>query len=142
MATGDVISMLAQAQSPAARIDDPVLRDPSQDDAARFSQIMGKGLPPDDGIPEVGRLDGPRPASMDSEGLGDGMIRSMDQVGRQFTRQTAEVEAVLAQDLSQLSFPQLLSLQFRLAETSLTADLYSKIIQKGTQHIDQLTKLQ
>jgi hypothetical protein len=139
---GEVMALIAEGTAHADRLDTPVLGAANADDSARFSGMLAT---PDD---EVAPVDAPY--AVDEAGrvasnpgtLGDSIIRSMEAMGRGYTEKSARIKNVLVDGAEPISTIDLIRLQFDMIDTSIMVDLISKTVQKSTQHIDQLTKLQ
>lgn len=138
----DVINLVAQATTPSPWVDTPVLRDVPDAEAARFTDVLqapqaGQGIQAPSDMPEVFSVTPGQPGH-----LGDAILRSMEEAGRQYVAKTQEVSQLLVDRSQELSTTSLLRLQIQLTDASMYVDLLGKAVSKATQHIDQLTKLQ
>lgn len=139
---GDVINLMAQATASTPWVDTPVLRDVPDSDAARFTDVLqapqavqGAQLAPE--LSPVSSVSPSQPGH-----LGDAILRSMEEAGRQYVAKTQEIHHVLLDRSQDLSTTSVLRLQVQLTDASMFVDLLGKAVSKFTQHIDQLTKLQ
>jgi type III secretion system YscI/HrpB-like protein len=137
---GEIASLVAQASSSSAWVDAPTLRSASENDASRLADLLSEQTPQSPAT----NLDANIITETGDAGLsmGDAILRSLDSIGRSYKSKSLEIDALLAVDGAKLSTTDLLRIQFQLIDASLQVDLVSKAISKGTQHIDQLTKLQ
>lgn len=139
----DVINLVAQATTPSPWVDTPVLRDVPDAEAARFTDVLQapQAAPPavqaPSDLPSVYSVSPGEPGH-----LGDAILRSMEEAGRQYVAKTQEIHQVLLDRSQELSTTSLLRLQVQLTDASMFVDLLGKAVSKATQHIDQLTKLQ
>lgn len=139
---GDVINLMAQATASTPWVDTPVLRDVPDSDAARFTDVLQapqsvQGAPAPSELAPVSSVSASEPGH-----LGDAILRSMEEAGRQYVAKTQEIHQVLLDRSQELSTTSLLRLQVQLTDASMFVDLLGKAVSKATQHIDQLTKLQ
>lgn len=141
----DVINLVAQATTPSPWVDTPVLRDVPDAEAARFTDVLQATQGPQAGPAVQAPSDLPSVSSV-SPGepghLGDAILRSMEEAGRQYAAKTQEIHQVLLDRSQELSTTSLLRLQVQLTDASMFVDLLGKAVSKATQHVDQLTKLQ
>ena len=138
----DVINLVAQATTPSPWVDTPVLRDVPDAEAARFTDVLQapqtvQGIQAPSDMPPVYSVSPSEPGH-----LGDAILRSMEEAGRQYVAKTQEIHNVLLDRSQELSTTSLLRLQVQLTDASMFVDLLGKAVSKATQHIDQLTKLQ
>jgi type III secretion system YscI/HrpB-like protein len=138
----DMINLVAQAATPSPWVDTPVLRDVPDAEAARFTDVLqapqaAQGIQAPSDVPEVYSVSPGQPGH-----LGDAILRSMEEVGRQYAAKTQEIHQVFLDRSQELSTTSLLRLQVQLTDASMFVDLLGKAVSKATQHIDQLTKLQ
>ena len=141
----DVINLVAQAATPSPWVDTPVLRDVPDAEAARFTDVLQAPQAPaaPQGVQAPSDLPWVYPVSPSEPGhLGDAILRSMEEAGRQYVAKTQEIHHVLLDRSQELSTTSLLRLQVQLTDASMFVDLLGKAVSKATQHIDQLTKLQ
>ncbi|VTU27099.1 hypothetical protein H4CHR_01926 [Variovorax sp. PBS-H4] len=127
---GEIISMMAQGALPAARLDEPVLGAAPAADVARFAEAMAPRAAPDSFVSSVA---GVEPGSF---------FDSIRLVGQNYTQISHEMKGVLGKGVGNIDSFDLIKLQFQMIDTSMMVDLVSRTLQKATQHIDQLTKLQ
>lgn len=133
---GDVINLVAQATTSPAWVDTPVLREVSESEAARFTDVLQPPQAPMD-MPPVAPSTAVEPGH-----LGDAILRSMEGAGREYMARTQEIHAALTERGQEISTTALLRLQVQLTDASMFVDLLGKAVSKATQHVDQLTKLQ
>jgi type III secretion system YscI/HrpB-like protein len=133
---GDVINLVAQATTSPAWVDTPVLRDVPETEAARFTDVLQAPQAPLD-VPPAAPVAGSEPGH-----LGDAILRSMENAGREYIARTQEIHAALSERGQEISTTALLRLQVQLTDASMFVDLLGKAVSKATQHVDQLTKLQ
>jgi type III secretion system YscI/HrpB-like protein len=133
---GDVITMVAQATTSSAWVDTPVLREVPESEAARFTDVLQPPQAPMD-MPPVAPS-----AAAEGGHLGDAILRSMEQAGREYMAKTQEIHMALSERAQEISTTALLRLQVQLTDASMFVDLLGKAVSKATQHVDQLTKLQ
>lgn len=135
----DGINLVAQATTSPAWVDTPVLREAPDADAARFTDALQGHQPPQ------APLDAP-PEALPGVGgpgnLGDAILRSMEEAGREYMAKTQEIHTALTERGQELTTTALLRLQVQLTDASMFVDLLGKAVSKATQHVDQLTKLQ
>ena len=74
--------------------------------------------------------------------MGDSILRNLDAIGRAYKNKSSEVDRTLGVDGIELTAGHLLRLQFQLLDQSVLVDMVSKVVSKGVQEVDQLTKLQ
>jgi hypothetical protein len=127
---GEIISMMAQGALPAARLDEPVLGPAPAADVARFAEAMGPRAAPE---PMVSSVAGVEPGSF---------FDSIRLVGQNYTQMSLEMKSVLGKGPANIDSFDLIKLQLQMVDSSMLVDLVSRTVQKATQHIDQLTKLQ
>jgi hypothetical protein len=144
---GEIISMLAQATPPAARLDEPLQGSAPAAEAARFSQLMSPDAPgaaPPQAPEAVSPASQAQAARMETTGaaLGDRILRGMQAAGRGYVEHASKAHSVLDGGAGALTTSDMLRLQFHMTESSLMVDLFSKLTQKFTQHINELTKVQ
>jgi hypothetical protein len=145
----DVVSVVAQATSSSTWVDAPVSSTVSDSDAARFadlmstqtsqaqapSQVQGPSAVAPTGVAETSAV---RP----SRSIGDAILSKFDSLGRHYVEQNSEINSFLSVDGAQLSPGRLLQLQIQMLDQSVVVDVASRVISKGVQEVDQLTKLQ
>lgn len=127
---GEIISMMAQGALPAARLDEPMLGPAPAGDVARFAEAMGSHAAPE---PMLTGVAGIEPGSF---------FDSVRLVGQNYTQMSLEMKSVLGKGPANIDSFDLIKLQLQMIDTSMVVDLVSRTVQKATQHIDQLTKLQ
>lgn len=127
---GEIISMMAQGTLPAARLDEPVLGPAAAGDVARFAEAMGSRTAPEPMLSSVG---GVEPGSF---------FDSIRLVGQNYSQLSLEMKSVLGKGPAHIDSFDLIKLQLQMIDTSMMVDLVSRTVQKATQHIDQLSKLQ
>ena len=133
---GDVINMVAQATTSSAWVDTPVLREVPESEAGRFTDVLQAPQAPLD-MPPVAPSAAAEPGH-----LGDAILRSMEEAGREYAAKTQEIHMALSERAQEISTTALLRLQVQLTDASMFVDLLGKAVSKATQHVDQLTKLQ
>jgi hypothetical protein len=151
----DVVSVVAQATSSSTWVDAPVSSTVSDSDAARFadlmstqtsqaqapsqvqatSQVQGPSAVAPTGVAETSAV---RPG----RSIGDAILSKFDSLGRHYVEQNSEINSFLSVDGAQLSPGRLLQLQIQMLDQSVVVDVASRVISKGVQEVDQLTKLQ
>ncbi|NIM41995.1 MAG: hypothetical protein GTN86_12575 [Xanthomonadales bacterium] len=136
---GDVINLVAQATTSPAWVDTPVLREVPESEAARFTDVLQALQAPQAPLdaPLAAPVAGSEPGH-----LGDAILRSMENAGREYLAKTQEIHAALTERGQEISTTTLLRLQVQLTDASMFVDLLGKAVSKATQHVDQLTKLQ
>lgn len=134
----EVTAVIAQATTGSSWVDTPVLSSPSESDAGRLADLLS-----------AQNVQAEAPSSLsavkptDNVSMGDAILRSLDAAGRSYQEKSAGIRKLMAvENTTPLTTSDLLRMQFELLDTSMQVDLISKTISKGTQHIDQLTKLQ
>ncbi|GAA4348454.1 hypothetical protein GCM10023165_34280 [Variovorax defluvii] len=130
---GEIISILSQGALPGARLDEPVLGPAAASDVSRFANAMASPAGASHGWADVGEVA--------RAGWSDAFMHSMQEFGRGYAEQSNRIKQILS-DPTQVGATELLSIQLGLVDTSLRVELVSRAVQKATQHIDQLTKLQ
>jgi len=141
---GEIISMLAQATPPAGRVDEPVLREPLQDEVSRFNSEMAHGVAPVDAASAAAGQPASHVRAVDAAShgtLGDRILNTFQEAGREFKEHAAHVDGIVKSGFKHVHTVDLLRVHWELANSSLVADLVGKVVQKTTQHIDTLTKL-
>ncbi|HTH80750.1 MAG TPA: EscI/YscI/HrpB family type III secretion system inner rod protein [Ramlibacter sp.] len=151
----DVVSVVAQATTSSTWVDAPVSSTVSDSDAARFadlmstqtsqaqapsqvqatSQVQGPSAVAPTGVAETSAV---RPG----RSIGDAILSKFDSLGRHYVEQNSEINSFLSVDGAQLSPGRLLQLQIQMLDQSVVVDVASRVISKGVQEVDQLTKLQ
>jgi type III secretion system YscI/HrpB-like protein len=137
---GEIISVVAQASTQSSWVDTPVMRSVSESDAGRLADLLSMQ---EVQAPAPGQ--GPAPVAdtaPSNNSIGDAILRSMDSAGRSYKAKAGEIDQLMTVDSAKFTTTDLLRIQFQLINASMQVDLISKAISKGTQHIDQLTKLQ
>jgi len=137
---GEIISVVAQATSQSSWVDSAAFSSVSESDAARLSDLMSTQQVQAQ-APDGAAAPGPASPQGPGKSMGDAILRSMDATGRNYKAKIEEMNLKLANP-QEMTTSDLLRMQFQLIDTSMQVDLISKAISKGTQHIDQLTKLQ
>jgi hypothetical protein len=146
----DVVSVVAQASTSSNWVDAPVSSTVSDSDAARFadlmstqatqaqapSQVQGPSVVPPTGVAETSAAHRP------GRSMGDAILSNLDSLGRHYTEQNSEINSFLSADGAELSPGRLLRLQIQMLDQSVVVDVASRVISKGVQELDQLTKLQ
>lgn len=134
----EVVTVLAQATTGSSWVDTPVLSSVSESDAARMSDLLS-----------TQSVQSQAPAALSSvtppsgNTIGDAILRSLEAAGRSYVDKSAGIHKLVSVENTQpITSKDLLRMQFELLDTSLQVDLISKVVSKGTQHVDQLTKLQ
>ena len=80
--------------------------------------------------------------AIDTKSLGDVLLKRLDVVGNNFTKNIQRTHQILDTLPSDLRIQDMLRLQLEMASISLEVELVGKGVQKAVQHVDQLTKLQ
>lgn len=81
-------------------------------------------------------------SSVGPKNLGDVLLKRLDVIGNNFTKNIQRTHKLLDNLPSELRVQDLLKLQLEMASISLEVELVGKGVQKAVQHVDQLTKLQ
>lgn len=138
----DMINLVAQAATPSPWVDTPVLRDVPEAEAARFTDVLqapqaAQGIQAPSDVPEVSSVSPGQPGH-----LGDAILRSMEEMGRQYAAKTQEIHRVFTDRSPELSTTSLLRLQLQLTDASMFVDLLGKTLSKATQSLDQVIRVQ
>jgi len=131
---GEIVSLMAQGALPSARLDEPVLGPAAGPDVARFDNAMASPVTADIGVPNI--------ADVARSSWSDAFMHSMQEFGRSYAEQSSQIKHIMSDNAHDLGAMDLLRIQVGLVETSMQVELASRFVQKATQHIDQLTKLQ
>ena len=153
----DVVSVVAQATTSSTWVDAPVSSTVSDSDAARFADLMStqtsqaQAQAPSQ-VQATSQVQGPSAvaptgaaetsAVRPSRSIGDAILSKFDSLGRHYVEQNSEINSFLSVDGAQLSPGRLLQLQIQMLDQSVVVDVASRVISKGVQEVDQLTKLQ
>jgi hypothetical protein len=81
-------------------------------------------------------------AAIDTKSMGDVLLKRLDVVGNNFTKNIQRTHQILDTLPADLRVQDMLRLQLEMASISLEVELVGKGVQKAVQHVDQLTKLQ
>jgi hypothetical protein len=145
----DVVSVVAQATTSSTWVDSPVSSTVSDSDAARFADLMSTQ---NSQAQAPSQLDGPSvvpptgatetSAVRTGRNIGDTILSNLDSLGRHYVDQNTEINSFLSVDGADLSPSRLLQVQIKMLDQSVVVDVASRVISKGVQELDQLTKLQ
>jgi hypothetical protein len=127
---GEIIAMMAQGSLPAARLDEPMLGPAPPADVARFADAMGSRVAPEPAVSGVSAIE---------QGS---LLDSIRNVGLNYAQLSGEMKGILARGPSDVGAFDLVKLQLQMVDTSMMVELVSRTVQKATQNIDQLSKLQ
>jgi hypothetical protein len=99
------------------------------------SQLQGPSLVPPSGATETS-------AVRTGRNIGDTILSNLDSLGRHYVDQNTEINSFFSVDGADLSPSRLLQVQIKMLDQSVVVDVASRVISKGVQELDQLTKLQ
>ncbi|RYX93948.1 MAG: EscI/YscI/HrpB family type III secretion system inner rod protein [Comamonadaceae bacterium] len=144
---GEIISIVAQATTQPGWADSPVMSSVSENDAARFSDLVSKPqarevqpLQPGNAVNEAAPVSGQVNAAGNS--LGDRMLKTFDTLGKQYKEGAGSIDKAIAVEGASMTPTTALRLQVEMFRMSMHVDLMSKFTAKTGQHVDTLTKLQ
>jgi type III secretion system YscI/HrpB-like protein len=138
----DPISVVAQATTGTSWVDTPVLRSVPESDSARLTDILSTQRIQDQAPSAISPVAQAAQAAANGNTMGDAIIRSLEATGRSYASKSEGIRKMLSVDAPHLSPRDLLRVQFELIDTSMQVDLLAKVVGKGTQFLDQMTKLQ
>lgn len=118
----------------------PEITQQVQQDGIRFSDLVANRIeqPQMAATPAVV----PANAAIDPKSLGDVLLKRLDVVGNNFTKNIQRTHQILDTLPADLRVQDMLRLQLEMSAISLEVELVGKGVQKAVQHVDQLTKLQ
>ena len=141
----EISNAVVETMSTAPSIDTdevfvPEITQQVQQDGVRFSDLVANRIeqPQVAANPAVA----PTSAAIDTKSLGDVLLKRLDVVGNNFTKNIQRTHQILDTLPSDLRIQDMLRLQLEMASISLEVELVGKGVQKAVQHVDQLTKLQ
>lgn len=80
--------------------------------------------------------------AVDTKNLGDVLLKRLDVIGNNFTKNIEKTHRLLDTLPSDLRVQDVMRLQLEMSAISLEVELVGKGVQKAVQHVEQLTKLQ
>lgn len=103
----------------------------------RLSELMNsKSVTPVSSVPQ---MDG---TTSVTKTMGEVIIAHLDNVGSNFTSHLEKFNTLVHKVPNELNLPVFIEMQIQMAAISLEVELVGKCVSKGTQDIDQLSKLQ
>lgn len=114
------------------------LQPPSADATARFAELTSAPMQDDLVVPDRAVA----PLAPGRGTLGDAILDRMNSVGEAYRTTRETFAASLDVGPKEMSLIDLMRMQFRLADMTLSVEVISKGVSKFTQEVDQLTKLQ
>ena len=141
----EIGNAIVETMSTAPSIDNdevfvPEVTQQVQQDGVRFSDLVASRIEQ----PQVAANPAvvPTSAAIDTKSLGDVLLKRLDVVGNNFTKNIQRTHQILDTLPADLRVQDMLRLQLEMASISLEVELVGKGVQKAVQHVDQLTKLQ
>lgn len=141
----EIGNAIVETMSTAPSIDNdevfvPQITQQVQQDGVRFSDLVANRIEP----PQVAASPAmvPATAAIDTKSLGDVLLKRLDVVGNNFTKNIQRTHQILDTLPADLRVQDMMRLQLEMASISLEVELVGKGVQKAVQHVDQLTKLQ
>jgi hypothetical protein len=118
----------------------PEISQQVQQDGARFSDLVANRIEQ----PQVAATPAivPTNPATEAKSLGDVLLKRLDVVGNNFTKNIQRTHQILDTLPADLRVQDMMRLQLEMASISLEVELVGKGVQKAVQHVDQLTKLQ
>jgi hypothetical protein len=111
-----------------------------QQDGVRFSDLVANRIEPPQVVANPAVV--PITTAIDTKSLGDALLKRLDVVGNNFTKNIQRTHQILDTLPSDLRVQDMMRLQLEMSAISLEVELVGKGVQKAVQHVDQLTKLQ
>lgn len=111
-----------------------------QQDGIRFSDLVANRIEQPQVVANPAVV--PTNSAIDPKSLGDVLLKRLDVVGNNFTKNIQRTHQILDTLPSDLRVQDMMRLQLEMASISLEVELVGKGVQKAVQHVDQLTKLQ
>ena len=115
----------------------PAISPEVESGSLRLSEIMDKqAVAPVSSVP---LMDG---STSVTRTMGDVIIAHLDNVGTNFTSHLEKFHNLVHKVPNELNLPVFIDMQIQMAAISLQVELVGKCVSKGTQDVDQLSKLQ
>lgn len=118
----------------------PEITQKVQQDGVRFSDLVASRIDQPEMAAKPALV--PTTAANDTKSLGDVLLKRLDVVGNNFTKNIQRTHQILDTLPADLRVQDMLRLQLEMSAISLEVELVGKGVQKAVQHVDQLTKLQ
>jgi hypothetical protein len=118
----------------------PEITQKVQQDGVRFSDLVANRIEQPEMAAKPALV--PTTAANDTKSLGDVLLKRLDVVGNNFTKNIQRTHQILDTLPADLRVQDMLRLQLEMSAISLEVELVGKGVQKAVQHVDQLTKLQ
>jgi hypothetical protein len=118
----------------------PEITQQVQQDGVKFSDLVANRIEPLQAAANPAVV--PTNTAIDTKSMGDVLLKRLDTVGNNFTKNIQRTHQILDTLPSDLRIQDMLRLQLEMASISLEVELVGKGVQKAVQHVDQLTKLQ
>lgn len=141
----EIVNAMVEAMNTSPSIDSdevfvPAITRQVQQDGVRFSDLVAKRIEQ----PEMAAKPAvvPTTTEIDTKSLGDVLLKRLDVVGNNFTKNIQRTHQILDTLPTDLRVQDMLRLQLEMSAISLEVELVGKGVQKAVQHVDQLTKLQ
>jgi hypothetical protein len=118
----------------------PQITQQVKQDGVRFSDLVANRIEPPQAAANPAVV--PTNAAIDTKSMGDILLKRLDVVGNNFTKNIQRTHQILETLPADLRVQDMMRLQLEMASISLEVELVGKGVQKAVQHVDQLTKLQ
>lgn len=118
----------------------PQITQQVQQDGVRFSDLVANRIEPLQAAANPAVV--PTNVAIDTKSMGDVLLKRLDVVGNNFTKNIQRTHQILDTLPADLRVQDMMRLQLEMASISLEVELVGKGVQKAVQHVDQLTKLQ
>jgi Type III secretion needle MxiH like. len=141
----EIGNAVVEAMSTAPSIDSdevfaPEITQQVKQDGVRFSDLVANRIEQPQVVANPAVV--PASAAIDPKSLGDVLLKRLDVVGNNFTKNIQRTHQILDTLPADLRVQDMMRLQLEMASISLEVELVGKGVQKAVQHVDQLTKLQ
>jgi hypothetical protein len=118
----------------------PQITQQVKQDGVRFSDLVANRIEPLQAAANPAVV--PTNVAIDTKSMGDVLLKRLDVVGNNFTKNIQRTHQILDTLPADLRVQDMMRLQLEMASISLEVELVGKGVQKAVQHVDQLTKLQ
>ncbi len=141
----EIVNAVVETMSTAPSIDSdevfvPEITQQVKQDGVRFSDLVANRI--EQPQMAANTVVVPANAVVDTKSLGDVLLKRLDVVGNNFTKNIQRTHQIRDTLPSDLRVQDMMRLQLEMSAISLEVELVGKGVQKAVQHVDQLTKLQ
>lgn len=141
----EIVNVMVETMTapPMATTDEiilPEINSQVEQDGSRLSDLLGNQL--DQPVMAADPALMSANAALGTKNLGDVLLKRLDVIGNNFTKNIQKTHQLLDTLPSDLRVQDMMKLQLEMASMSLEVELVGKGVQKAVQHVDQLTKLQ